>query len=84
MRRLIERLGIAIITFLLGLFALDLWTTLYPPKIIYPKQMVISEEQYKAVDNPPCYRVVPRRMIVDKNGYRHCVGGEMVRIANCQ
>jgi len=88
MNRLIQYLGIAVITFILGLFALDLWTTLYPSKLVYPKQMVISEEQYKKlnklVDNPLCYKLTPRVMIMDKNGLTHCEGGERIRIPNCQ
>jgi hypothetical protein len=49
MNGLIKNLGIAVITFILGLFALDLWNTLNPPKLVQPKQMLISESQYKEV-----------------------------------
>ena len=88
MNRLIQNLCVAIITFILGLFALDLWTTLNPAKLVYPKQMVISEEQYKELnklsDNPRCYELTPRFMIMDANGLTHCEGGERVRIPNCR
>ena len=67
MCRLIQHLGIAVITFILGLFAFDLWTTLNPPK----------------VDSPACYHLMPRVMIMDADGRTHCEGGETIRIPNC-
>ena len=86
MQRLIENLGIAIITFILGLFALDLWTALHPPKLAYPKQVVLIKKQTeevskKAEANRRCYEDrVPA--FLDFKGPTYCTGFESK--PNCQ
>jgi hypothetical protein len=90
MRRLIENLGIAVITFILGLFALDLWNTLHPPKFIYPKQMVISEKQYhilltveQASQNPQCHETEIPAWLEGESYGSYCAAREKALKLNC-